>query len=273
MLKKVTRWTPTFAEIWTRYMPPARPSAAEIVLYTRYLRQLQKRKKTKIKLLILGSTPEFRDWGYLEGMDVTVVDYNEENYKVLSSFMRHKDGKEHLVLSDWKEMKFDQKFDIIIGDHAVSVLQKENVDQFLKSVAKALSRDGIFITKHYLRLKGQKQKNIQSIVSEYYKKYSNYNFFLFTTGIVTSKTDIKTDYFSFKETLKELKELYGKGKFKKEDLQIFLDLNWEHMKYDLYCPSEEDWEKRYQKLFKLVKRDFSEDIYAKEMPLYILKKR
>jgi hypothetical protein len=36
---------------------------------------------------------------------------------------------------------------------------------------------------------------------------------------------------------------------------------------------EEDWEKRYQKLFKLVKRDFSEDIYAKEMPLYILKKR
>lgn len=58
-----TRWEKKFARMWTNYVPPQRPSAAEIVLYTKYLRKLQKKKREKIKLLILGSTPELRDLG------------------------------------------------------------------------------------------------------------------------------------------------------------------------------------------------------------------
>ncbi len=273
MKQKETRWTPTFAEIWTRYMPPARPSSAEIVLYTRYLRRLQKNNKGKIKVLILGSTPELRDWGYQEDLDVTVVDYNAENYKVLGTFMRHKDLHEHFVVSDWKDMAFDKKFDIIIGDHAISVVQREQVDSVLRAIANALADKGLFITKHYLRLKGQKQRALETIIAEYYKKFSNYNLFLFTTGIVTAGTDPETDYFSFSKSLHSLEELWQKGKLKKEHLEVFARLNWAQMKYDLYCPTEEDWGKRYRQYFTLHKKDYSEDIYTKDMPIYVLKRK
>lgn len=241
-------------------------------MYTRYLRKLQEAKKRKIKICILGSTPELRDWAYQERMDVTVVDYNEENYKVLSSFMLHKDIQEELVISNWKSMTFNKKFDLIIGDHAVSVVQREIVGEVLASVKNALEDDGIFISKHYTRLPEDKQKSLETILENYYKEFFYYNIFFFTTDIVTSQTDPVTDYFSFGKTWEILKEFSTKGKLKKEDLELFQSLNWENMKYNLYCPLREEWENVSKKYFQTIEKEFSEDIYAEGSPIYILKK-
>ncbi|MFA5051285.1 MAG: hypothetical protein WC499_04185 [Patescibacteria group bacterium] len=270
---KKTRWEPTFAEVWTRYIPPARPSVAEITLYTRYLRLLQKKKTGKIKLLVLGSTPEFRDWGYEENLDVTVIDYNADNSKVLGSYMRHKENKEHFFELDWKNMQFSNEFDIIVGDHAISVLQKENVKKVLENISNALTDDGFFITKHYLRLK-KKERSLENILKDYYKNQSNYGIYQATsTEIVTSQTDPKTDYFNFAKALESLQQLSNQGKLKKEDLKIFYFLNWENMKFDLYAPTKSDWGNLCKKYFKIYKIDYSEDIYAKDMPIYFLKKK
>ena len=268
---KKTKWEKTFAEIWTNYVPPTRPSAAEIVLYTKYLRRLQKQKKEKIKLLVLGSTPEFRDWGYQESMDVTVVDYNKDNYKVLGSFMRHRNIEENFVEQDWKDMKFNDAFDIIVGDHAISVLNKNDVPLVVENIAKALHKNGFFITKHYFRF--GRMKSLVEIFKNYYDKYPNYNVFIITNNkIVQSQTDKKTDYFYFKKTFNELTRLYKNSGIKKKEYDAYKSCNWANMKFDLYIPTKAKWEKIIKPYFSVHAVEYSEDIYSGEMPIYVLKR-
>jgi len=269
---KKTRWEKSFAQVWTNYIPPARPSAAEIVLYTKYLRKLQNAKKDKIKLLVLGSTPEFRDWGFQEGLDVTVIDYNKENNGILKTFMRHQNAKENFIEESWKDMKFENEFDIIIGDHAISVLLREDLPDVLKNIARALKKDGIFITKHYLGL--GKNRTLEEIIKSYYAKFSNYHIYLIaSTEIVVSGADRKTNYFDFGKALKELKNLCDAGLLKKEDYATFEEYGWANMKFNLYVPTQGQWEKALKPHLNIHKIDYSQDIYAKEMPIYILKKK
>ena len=67
-------WNKNLASIWTNNVAPSRPSNAEMCVYTKYLRELQSQCGQRIKMLVLGSTPEFRDWGFEQAIDISVVD-------------------------------------------------------------------------------------------------------------------------------------------------------------------------------------------------------
>lgn len=205
-------------------------------------------------------------------MDVTVVDYNAENYKVLESFTRHKNTAEKFIESDWKNMEFSNEFDIIVGDHAISVLKKEDVPDVLEKISRALNKDSLFITKQYLRF--GKIKSLEQIFKEYYKNFPNFQSRLITnTTLTRTLANKKTDYFVFKDAMKKITELYHEGKIKEKEYNSYKILNWDKMKFNLYVSTKKTWEKNIKPFFDIYSIDYSQDIYAKDMPIYILKDR
>ena len=114
-------WNKNLASIWTNNVAPSRPSNAEMCVYTKYLRELQSQCGQRIKMLVLGSTPEFRDWGFEQAIDISVVDKSIEYHKCISREIRHKNIKESVYVQNWEEMTFDKQFDLIIGDLLFSI--------------------------------------------------------------------------------------------------------------------------------------------------------
>lgn len=268
--KKIT-WDTAVAEIWSNYVPPGRPSCAELTLYTRHLRDLQKKLKRRIRLLVLGSTPEFRDWGFEEDMEVTVVDYSRSNYDMLSSFMRHPRKEEIFCEKNWTEMSFNGDFDLVVADYSVSVLKKEEVPIFLKNVANCLDKDGLFITKQYIQY-DSKYDSLEDLVKDYYKNFPGFNIFLFINDIINLKVNKETSYFIFEPAFNHLKKLYENGLLKEREFKKFSCLNLTGRSFDIFVPTTDNWEKMVNQYLKINSIEHSEDFYSETCPIYILKR-
>lgn len=109
------------AEQWGLFLPPARPSLSELVIFEKNLLEL-KAKKTNIAVGILGSTPEYRDLCQTYGADYRCIEYNPANFTTLGQFMCHKDDNQHVIQSDWRTMDFAQSFDMFMGDLVTTVI-------------------------------------------------------------------------------------------------------------------------------------------------------
>ena len=73
-------------------------------VYTQnYLRELQSQCGQRIKMLVLGSTPEFRDWGFEQAIDISVVDKSIEYHKCISREIRHKTLKNQYMYRTGKK--------------------------------------------------------------------------------------------------------------------------------------------------------------------------
>lgn len=79
---KIPNWQPTKVEYW-KYLPaPARPWPSEVAWFEKYV--LDKKKKGKKDVLILGSTVEFRSMLHKHKVNVHIVDFSKEYYNILS---------------------------------------------------------------------------------------------------------------------------------------------------------------------------------------------
>ena len=57
-------WNGRLALIWTKMVGPSRPTISEMAIYDKWAKRLQKITDRRLNLLVVGSTPEFRDWGF-----------------------------------------------------------------------------------------------------------------------------------------------------------------------------------------------------------------
>lgn len=161
-------WDKELAYIWTNNVAPSRPSCSEIYVYTKYLRKLQTENKTKrLSLLVLGSTPEFRDWGFEEILDVFVVDKSENYYNTISREIRHKNIKETLYVTNWEDMHFEKTFDIIVGDLSLGNIEPSRFKDFIHNVNDALAEGGLFLGKSFLWREEEFAKTPKQIIDDY----------------------------------------------------------------------------------------------------------
>jgi len=84
------KWTLDMANAWKRMTPPIRPSRYDLAVFKQFLKQKVKDKGKNIKVLILGSTPEFRDLVNSKGLTAYVCDYNKDNYEALGLLKKTK---------------------------------------------------------------------------------------------------------------------------------------------------------------------------------------
>lgn len=140
--KQKLPWNKQFALQWDKYDFPVRPGL-ELAIYEKAVKQVKKRHKNP-KVLILGSTPEFRDLLLKYNIASVCCDINPEVFKALRRLVKRK-GREIFIKADWRTFKTPQKFDLIIGHQVFNMLPHYSTNKFIKNVAKNLKPKGIII--------------------------------------------------------------------------------------------------------------------------------
>lgn len=263
-------WGRDLATLWTNCVPPSRPSYAEMWIYTNYLNKLR-RFFNPVKLLVLGSTPEFRDWGYDENLEISVIDQSKDYYEVISRELRHKNLQETLFISKWEEMTFPHKFDIIIGDLAIGNIQPEMFDVFLENVKNALSQFGLFMGKSFLWKDDEQIKTPAQIIREYNdsEKVHPYTFINHQLGLYCLNKE--SNLINFGQMYCELETLHKSGELDSVVYSFFQNLGWNaEMNFSFFAPSQEFFIEHVNKKLNFVKFEFPVEKYVNVFPIYIV---
>lgn len=268
---KSYKWDKSLSHKWTNMTWPNRPSIGELYIYTKYLRNYQKGKK-KLKCLIMGSNVEYRDWAYEENLDVSIMHNNEEYHLATYRELRHKNAPYTLILNDWHEINFNEQFDLIVGDQLIGNTPKENVENFLKRIAKSLKPGGLFLSKSYYIPKGYIVKTKEQIFNDYYKRADSLNPLAYCCFDLTCACLDKNNYVNFSLLNELINDSYKEKLITKETYDFFNNIGLEKMNYKFYVPVKEEYEMIISKYFDIVEQSYTNDIGSSNFPIYILKR-
>lgn len=278
-MKEKCNWGQELALCWTRMVGPSRPTISEIAVYTKYLRIIQKHLNRKVKILILGSTPEFRDWAFEENMDVTVMDYSYEYHETISREIRHKSiienrqGKERFVCDNWINLSDVNEYDIIIGDLVIGNINPQFLESFIKKVAKALKKDGLFLGKSFFVPRNYIKISPEELIKRYYNGPPYHPYSALSFDLTMYSID-ENNMLSFKKQYNELTNLKEKGLLSNDTMSYFEGIGWDkEMKFEFYVPNAEKYEELISKHLNIIDIEYGNDIYSHNFPLYIITKK
>lgn len=270
------KWGKDLAICWTRMVGPSRPTISEIAIYTKYIRILQSNLNRRLKILILGSTPEFRDWAFEENMDVTVMDYSVEYHETISREIRHKciveqrEGREKFICKNWIELDDTDEYDIIIGDLVIGNIPPKQLDKFLSKVSIALKKDGLFLGKSFFVPRNYKIITPEELIRQYYNGPPYHPYSALSFDLTMYSIDAN-NILSFKKQYNELEKLKHKGLIKDETMLYFENIGWDkEMKFQFYVPCVEEYEQLVKKYLKIFCVEYGNEIYSTKFPLYII---
>jgi hypothetical protein len=254
---------------------PSRPTITEIAVYTKYIRKLQSELKRRLSILVLGSTPEFRDWAFEENMIVTVMDYSEDYHNTISREIRHKtiveqkQGAENFICADWLTLDAVSQYDIILGDLVIGNIPTEHLDDFLFRVSRALKPDGLFLGKSFFEPDGYKAVHPKELIANYNAgpQYHPYSALAFGLTMFAMENNV----LSFNKQYKELVKLKDEELLSVETMAYFEGVGWENdMKFSFFVPKISDYVSLLKKHLNIIKTEYSQEIYAEDFPLYIV---
>lgn len=271
-------WNNELACLWTKMVGPSRPTVSELTVYLEYVHRLMEKKKRRLRMLVLGSTPEFRDWGFEENMEVWVMDANLDYHNTINREIRHKciieneEYKETVICGFWQDMDFIDMFDIIIGDLAIGNIPPHRLEDFLSRVKIALREDGLFLGKSFFVPRDYKGVDFEELMANYYNG-APYNPYSLLSFHLTMCCLDENNMLDFKKQYDFLQGLHEKGIVKKETLSYFENVGWDNaMKFKFYCPNVWEYEALVNKYFSIVAVEYGKDIYSPYFPLYIITK-
>ena len=149
------------------------PTPEELKVYEKFFKTAQGSKK-KVKVLVLGATPEIRDLSIRLGAETIAVDVSPRLLLTLTNVMKYKDDfKNKFMVGDWLEAdKFLPKnsFDIVMADVSLSNLPAKNNKDMLRVVNHLLKKDGYFITRNIAYDFPKKLKTVDEILRDFKKR-------------------------------------------------------------------------------------------------------
>ena len=267
-------WHLKHAKAWQNMPSPARPSLGELAIFGKYLLNLHDKKPTKLHVLILGSTPEFRDMCNKSFCDVTCIDINEPIYKALTLLQKSPNNRERLIHANWLTFNIPEKFDIIFGDAVTAMFPLKYYRKFFRNMSHHLVSDGRLI----LRVPYQNNDcNIQpDQVLQCFRNLdkkaginiytATYNFFaMYYLDKLQSNISLTYLY----ERIKELRRdnIISENEFQK------LRPYYENLTLELSYPTEEYLNSTFRKYFSILAKEFSLDYLTSfSNPVYIFAK-
>ncbi len=141
-------WHTDIVGRWKIYASPARPSKGECRLIQTFIGHRKKRPR----ILILGSTPEYRDLAHNLHAEVTCVDIGLEMLMGMADLMKHKNkvGQEIWLKSDWLVMPVAENYyDFVLGDLVINNLPLNLQSKFFAKIKSLLKPGGYFITRDW----------------------------------------------------------------------------------------------------------------------------
>lgn len=263
---KKTNWDAS--DFWKLYTTPARPHESELALLDPHL-------KSNTNILILGSTPEFRDLCIDKGTQTTVIDYNPETYHALAKLMKQKDKiqQEHFIEGSWQDSDAHNKYDVILGDHILNVTDPNSWDQILSKLHAALKPTGKF----FMRVITQSNKPLKPIkeIIETARGTNDINKYLsltlhdlFDHGAIAENENFSE--ISLQSVFAKLIAAFAQGEITEEELDYYKKLGYETMKLKGYIPTRAYVESLLNKHFKVNSVLHGEIYYKDRNPIFVL---
>jgi len=268
---KKSEWR-IFAKKWRALKPPYKPSRERIDLY----RCLIKKYVKGNKVLILGATPEIRDLLAKLKFKVTLLDISLPMVRAMNSLKKTR-NKEKIVIGNWLKTKFNEKYDLVIGDSVINNLLPSQYTKFFKQVQKFLKNDGIFIAQGVFLSKPINKHiiSIKQIINkakyrpDYYRIYSNRAY----DHLTWSASHIKKHVGNF-GTLNEIwrrklkNEQISKKEFKLLDFNLPKDLTISFF-------TKKEFEKILCKFWQIIDQTHEKThrVYKDFYHIYVLKKK
>ena len=129
-----------YAEIWDKFPVPARPCKKELALIEQKINAF----KGNPKVLILGSTIEYRSLCKRLGIAPVVADFVKSNYDRLTEYSTESFAGEEFFEIDWLDIQEKDRFDFILGHRVFNVIGKQDIQRMFKVMFNALKPEGIF---------------------------------------------------------------------------------------------------------------------------------
>ncbi|MFA5022637.1 MAG: class I SAM-dependent methyltransferase [Patescibacteria group bacterium] len=221
-------------------------------------------------MAILGCTIEYRNLAHKYGTDVTLIDISKLHYKILSKQPMSYKGAEKFLAMDWRKMKTKEKFDLILGDLVVNMLNTKDRDILLKNVSGMLATNGIFISRNWIK-PSNLPPNFAAVVKLVRKKYPNTNFYTSTAGFVYPAYINNTEFADVKKLKADLKSLKEKKLITNSEHKYWHD----RLRYEIKgvsTPSLKPLNQQFFKYFKLISIKEGIDIYSDKFKIHFLKK-
>lgn len=263
---------------WKLYGSPGRPSQSEITIISSYIENYCQQKtknndNSAINILILGSTPEYRDMlvrlGQKYSIYVTLIDIFREMYEQMSALTKFPNKEEIFIHGSWLDKQnFKQEhYDIVLGDLIFGNVTNQEKKIAMENIAFALKRDAITIQR-IERISKSWQRTPIEIIFQLWKQgpLDKYRAFDLQCLIILGHYDQKTMKYGVKQGFQLLKQYWDGKKFTHPDkeIQLFLDyfqLMWEPFEKEWAFLYEDDFKELLSQFFKLKSIQPGDDYY------------
>lgn len=260
---------------WDSCPSPIRPSEGDLEIYRSFLPQ----KGNKMRILILGSTPELRDLAaQVTEEKVYVADFSYRMPAAMLPYTFFVDPmRETWVRSNWFELPFPEKFfDLILGDLMLQQLPPDRETEFLAKMQELLKRGGVFLSRFHFLDKELQTGSLDSIFQEVTtsKLSDEEKFTWLKLRVLWLLADLDTRTLRRQAAYDRFKEYIESKKIQSSLVDMVLKNLFEYKDSNrTWAPpsSEEALETILQKSFSVVGREYVNDYkYAKYYPIFKL---
>ena len=276
-IEKKLNWTDEFVHHWKYYLAPSRISLSEKEFIKNKIEEKIRKygidKKEKVKILVMGATPEYRQLCGEMGVPVTLLDFSRYNYEYLCQEVKNK-PKEKFIEGNWLTTISEDKYDIILADNVINVVMKKGQVKLYNNVCKMLKYDGFFMPRTFVREKGETW-NAEKVISEYRKEANRKSLYTWTfRPFVMAVYGYNKEFCVFKDVWTEIKKLHEKGLITNKELEEFSKWSMELREFKVYVPEREELDKILKEFFAIKETFFGAEPYLKNMlPFHVLVKK
>jgi hypothetical protein len=132
---------------WTKYAPPAKPSAADIARIRSRIRLDEDRDQAEV--LVLGSTPELRTMlAAIPRVRVTIIDRVLPMMQAMTTLVEAESLNEVWICGDWLTAPLPSRyFDLVLSDLVLGNLEPGNQRRLMSRVRSILGPDGRWVSR------------------------------------------------------------------------------------------------------------------------------
>ncbi len=253
-----------FLKKWEEVKDPIRPSDGEIQFYEKYINRISELENPE--MLILGSTPEFRDMAIKYGMKSVCADLGKPIWKAMKHFMKER-GEEEFLHCDWLKLPGNGKYDLLIGDGPLNMLSKEQGEPFFESLAKIVKDDGLIVQRIVTFNDNLRLEDFEKAMKDYRRMNFDINLYGYTVFIANNIGEANYPHLSQLELFEQVLSKYL-SKEELDEIRPFL------LTFRIYIPTQNDLRAMLDKHFVIEQvREYDGVGYWGMAAQYVFKKK
>lgn len=213
----------SYAELWDKYPIPARPDSEEIEMERNAILNYGT-NSSEVKLMILGSTIEYRSLCKQLSITPYVVDFAKENFDALTSYSKEKFDKEYFEENDWLQIQHENFFDIILGHRPFNVIRHDQVLVLFEKMFKSLKPGGLFFCRGNVRFSDDSD-NLAAIIEKWaFAPSRPYKLFSYIEVSLYAHCADENGYLDYPKARDTIKNFYEQGKINESDYKDIIPL-------------------------------------------------